>query len=157
MNSLTADAAVYDSLAMGATLLVRDGIKGKKMELKRAGAVTVAQYAYDKALKDYMSAGISSFTKMPTDNMAVSIAANSLSLAAVFLVTDLLNLTGPKSDISGTEGFIPDGKGKSMSGRVIKAIINAAELVAEQRVVVYTASAVSGMVPPSGPAAAKTM
>lgn len=157
MNSLTSDPAVMDSLAMGATLLVRDALKGKSMEPKRAAAITVAQYAYDKVAKDYISASLSKFSSADPAGMAVSISANALGLAAVFLVTDLLKLTGPKSDITAAEGFIPDGKGKSMSGRVIKAVINAAELVAEQRIVLYTASSVSNMVPASGPKSATVL
>ncbi len=156
MTSMMADPSLYDGAAMGATLLIRDGLKGKQMNLKRAAVISLAQVGYDKLIKDYTTASIAGFVKSTPDQMAVSVGANALGLAAVFFVTDLLNLTAG-TDIANAEGFVDGkGKGKGMSGKLMKAVINAAELVVEQRIVLYTAQSVSGMVPPSGPGPAKS-
>ena len=155
MTFSMADPSIYDGASMGATLLIRDGIKGKKMNVKRAAVISLAQIGYDKLVKDYATASIAGFVKSTPDQMAVSVGANALGLAAVFFVTDLLKLTG-ETDIGHAEGFVPDGKGKGMSGKLMKAIVNAAELVVEQRIVLYTAKSISGYTPTSGPAAAKS-
>ena len=155
MTSMMADPAIYDSAAMAGTLLLRDAAKGKSMNVKRAAVIGVAQLGYDKFLRDYTSASIAGFVKSTPDQMAVQIGANALGLAAVFFVSDLVGLTGGKSDIASAEGFVPDGKGKGMSGKLMKAIVNAAELVVEQRIVLYTAQSISGYTPTAGPAAAK--
>jgi hypothetical protein len=148
------DNDAWDALSLGGTLLVRDSVVKGKPNVKRAAALTVAQYAYDKTVKDGLQALFRGFSN---EAYYSSLVANTLGLTGFLLAADAIKIIGKDSDPSESEGLIPDVKVKGkMSKKVINALLESMELIVEQQALMYATTAISGWAPPTGPQPAKT-
>lgn len=148
------DNDAWDAVSLGGTLLVRDALLKGKPNVKRAVALTVAQYAYDKTVKDKLQGLVRGFSN---EAYFSSLVANTIGLTGFLLVADAANILGKESDPTQSEGLVPDLKVKGkMSKKVINALLESMELMLEQQALMYATTAVSGWAPSSAPQPAKT-
>ena len=142
------DADAWDAVSLGGTLLVRDAIVKGKPNVMRAGVLTVAQYAYDKTVKNQLQAWMRGFSN---EAYFSSLLANTVGLTGFFLISDAIGVIGKGSDPSESEGIVPDLKVKGkMTKKVVNALLESMELLFEQQALMYVTTAVSGMAPAPG-------
>ena len=148
------DASAYNALSLGGTVIVRDLLVDGKPEVKDAAVAAVAQYLYLKWGGNTLSGWLAGLTG---EQMISGLAANAVGLGAILLAADASGLVKKSSvAIEDGSGVVPKMKGKSMSKKVVNALVQSTELLIEQQLL-FKISGMAGMSIPSGqPAAALT-
>jgi hypothetical protein len=146
------DADAYDAISLGATVVVRDLIVDGKPEVKEAAITALSQYAYLKWGGSYLRGMLAGLTG---EQMISGLAANAVGLGAAFLVLDATGLIKKSNNIvDDNSGVVPKMKGKSMTKKIVNAVVQSTELLIEQQLLLKVAGMSGVGIPPGQPAAA---
>jgi hypothetical protein len=141
------DASAYNALSLGGTVIVRDLLVDGKPEVKDAAVAAVAQYAYLKWGGTTLSGWLAGLTG---EQMVSGLAANAVGLGAVLLALEATGLVKKSSvAIDDDSGVVPKMKGKSMSKKVVNALVQSTELLIEQQLLLKL-SGMAGVSLPTG-------
>lgn len=146
------DADAYNGISLGGTVILRDLLVDGKPEIKDAAVAALAQYAYLKWGGSYLSGMLAGVTG---EQMFSGLAANAVGLSAIMLVLDGTGLVKKSSvAIEDGSGVVPKMKGKSMSKKVVNALVQSTELLVEQQLLLKLTGMASVGIPAGQPSPA---
>lgn len=128
--------SVADGAVLAGVYVARDLIvTGKTPSLAKAGTIGISQIAYNNLARMKLEAWLSGYTG---ETMYSGLLANTVGLASVLYVLGAIGIVSQKSAKSEGEGdVLPSPKGKTSGKKVMKALLEAGELVVERKIVEY--------------------